>query len=99
MIIVTVKYSVKPGYRDKVMELAKEVARFSRTEKGCLTYDQLPSAENDREIFVLEKWETINDLVAHSNTSQFVEFNENRKPYVVEGSRSIQVFEANEVSL
>ena len=99
MIIVTVKYAAKSGCRDKVIELATAMARHSRTEKGCLAYDQLPSAENDQDIFVLEKWETKEDLNVHLKTSQFAKFNTDRKPYVVENSQSLQVFEANEVSL
>jgi len=99
MIIVTVKYSVKPGCRDKVMELATAVARYSRTEKGCIAYDQLPSAENDQDVFVLEKWETKEDLIAHIKTSQFAQFSADRKPYVVDNSQSMQVFEANEIIL
>ena len=99
MIIITVKYSIKPGYRDEVMEYAKEMARYARTEKGCLAYDQLPSAENDQDIFVIEKWETKEDLIAHSKTAKFAEFNAGRNLYLVENSRSMQAFEANKISL
>jgi len=97
MIIITVKYSIKSGHRDEVMEYAKEMARYSRTEKGCLAYDQLPSAENDQDIFVIEKWETQEDIAAHGKSAQYAEFNAKRAPYVIEGSRSVQRYEAKEI--
>ncbi len=98
MIIITVKYSIKSGYRDEVMKYAVEMARYSRTEKGCLAYDQLPSAENDQDIFVIEKWETQEDIAAHGQSRQYAEFNAKRSPYVIEGSRSVQRYEVIEIS-
>ena len=94
VIVVAVKYSVKPGMRDEVMKLAAINVRETRKEKGNIAYSVYPSVENDQEIFVFETWETYEDIKAHSQAPHFLEFSEKRKSMVVEGSYDLKMYTA-----
>ena len=98
MIIVAVKYSVKPGTRDLVMEGARKYMAHTWTEKGCIAYEHLPSTLNDTDITVFEKWETKEDLIAHMQAPEFTEFRAWRAPYN-EGPPVAEVFEAVQITL
>ena len=97
MIIITVKYSVQPGQRDKAMELAREYMAYTWTEKGCIFYEHLPSTVNDQDVYVLEKWETKEDFHAHISTPKYAAFKESRAALLIKDAFSLQVYEAKEV--
>jgi quinol monooxygenase YgiN len=98
IIVVSVKYSVKPGTRDIVMEGARKYMAHSWTEKGCLVYEHLPSSLNDTDVIVYEEWETKEDLIAHMQAPEFTEFRTWRAPYM-EGPPVPRVFEAVQITL
>jgi len=99
MIVVTVKYSVKPGTRDIVMEGTRKYMAHTWTEKGCICYDHLPCTVNDTDVIVLEKWETKEDLIAHTEAPEFAEFRAFRSQYNGDGPFTFEVYEAVEVKL
>ena len=98
VIVVAVKYTVKPGTRDEVLKLAAINVRETRKEKGCIEYTAYPSAENDQDIFVYETWETLEDIKVHSQSPHFLEFSEKRKPMLVEGSYIIKKYTAEPIT-
>lgn len=46
----------------------------SRADKGNLKYDFYISVDNPRHMMLIEHWETIEDLQAHSETELFQKF-------------------------
>lgn len=46
----------------------------SRADKGNQGYDFYISAEDSKKMMLIEKWETIEDLQAHSETELFQKF-------------------------
>ena len=99
MIIVRVKYSVKPGTRDTMMEAARTYMAHTWTEKGCVYYDHLPSTLNDTDIIVVEKWETKEDLVAHLQAPEFEAFRSTLALYEDDVPLVLEVYEATEITL
>ncbi len=93
MIIVSVWYTVKPGMREDVMEIAKPSIEATRKEKGNIQYAHYPSIENDQDMFVFEVWESKADIEAHIRTPHYLKFGKARKPMLVEGSYRYTLYE------
>ena len=80
MIIVEASYRVKPGMRDKLLELCKANMEGSRKEPGNIAYTHYPSPDNDQDVFVFEKWESEEAFSTHSSTKHHQEFCKLRAP-------------------
>lgn len=66
MIYVVATTQVKPEGRAAYIEGAKICIAETRKEKGCVAYE-LHASVNDPDLFVfVERWETRDDLTAHS---------------------------------
>ena len=98
MILLNVRYCVKPGSRDLVLALAKEMQTYARTEDGNIEYLQLPSIENENEMIVIEKWTSPEAVRAHQTSTVYKQFSEARRPYLIEGSMIIQSYRAEETA-
>lgn len=92
--VVAVRYTVKPGMRDELMKIARVNVEHTRKEKGNICYTHYPSPDNDDEVFVYEEWERYGDLIAHSHAQHYLDFSEQRKPMLVEGSYYYTVYTA-----
>jgi quinol monooxygenase YgiN len=65
MIVAIIRMDVLP---DKRMELSQTIASLSgsiRQEKGCKRYDFCHSVEDENKLFILEEWDTQENLTAH----------------------------------
>lgn len=96
MIIISVWYTVKPGLRDKVMELAGPNVEGTRKEPGNIEYTHYPSMENDQDMFVYEVWESKEAVEAHTHAKHYLDFALARKPMLVEGSYRYIIYDAKE---
>ena len=65
---------------------AEEAGIVSKTrkEKGCLQYGYFISTENDREMLLLEKWETAEDQKVHGTQDHFRMLGEIKSKYGLE---------------
>lgn len=68
MIINTVKGRVKPEFKAKFVAHMATLAEIVRAEKGCITYDLNYDTENGLILFLFEKWESKEDILAHLAT-------------------------------
>ena len=73
---------------EKRMELSQTVASLSgliRMEKGCRRCDFCQSVEDENRLFLLEEWDTQENLMAHLKSEHFMVFrgamNLLQKPY------------------
>ena len=66
MIYVVATSQVKPDQRDAFIKGAKECIAATRQEKGCLSYESHTSINDPNLFVVVERWETRDDLTAHS---------------------------------
>lgn len=83
MIHVVAIITAKPGKRDELLEAFSKVVPLVHEEKGCIEYQPVTDAENagasqDRlgpdSYAVIEKWETVDDLKAHSASTHMAEY-------------------------
>ena len=66
MIYVVATSHVKPDQRDAFVAGARECIAATRKEKGCLSYESHSSINDPNLFVVVERWESREDLNAHS---------------------------------
>ncbi len=82
MIINTVKGQVKPEFKEKFIAHMAELAETVRAEKGCIAYDLNVDTENELVLFLFEKWESKEDLMAHAVSDHMKEYGKKTKDLV-----------------
>lgn len=97
MIIVSAKFTAKPGMKEKIAEVSREAVELTRKEKGNISYTLLSSTEDDTFMYY-EEWEDLDSLKAHLKTEHIAAAREARRDMIT-GPVSVRVFEAQEVSL
>ncbi|GAB1399588.1 hypothetical protein MASR2M79_02930 [Aminivibrio sp.] len=97
MIIVSAKFTAKPGMKEKIAEVSREAVELTRREKGNISYTLLSSTEDDTFMYY-EEWEDLDSLKAHLKTEHIAAAREARRDMIT-GPVSVRVFEAKEVSL
>ncbi len=71
MILVMIRMKVLP---EKRMELSQTIALLIvsiRTEKGCQRCDFCQSTEDENELWLLEEWDTQENLNGHMKSERF----------------------------
>lgn len=84
MISVIASIHVKEGQLDKFIEIFKSNMPAVLGEKGCVEYiptvdmpTELPPQELDKNVVtVIEKWRSVEDLMAHLSSSHMLEYKE-----------------------
>ena len=66
MIYVIATTKVKPESRDAYIKGAKECMAATHQEKGCVAYEFHTGISDPNLFVVVERWETRDDLTAHS---------------------------------
>lgn len=92
MIHVIATISLNPGTRDAFLDVFRWLTPLVRAEEGCLEYGatiDVPTTiavqEGPREdvVTVVEKWDTVEALYAHSQAPHMTEYRGKVKDYVV----------------
>ncbi|KAA5825243.1 putative quinol monooxygenase [Saccharopolyspora hirsuta] len=68
--VVVARYLVRPGERDRVLDLLAPMAAASRAEPGCRRYDVHTGVEDDVVVLV-EEYDGEADFTAHCESEHF----------------------------
>ena len=71
MILVIIRMKV---FSEKHLELSQTIASLSgsiRMEKGCRRCDSCQSVEDENRLFLLEEWDTQDNLMTHLKSEHF----------------------------
>jgi quinol monooxygenase YgiN len=71
MILVVIRMKV---LSEKYLELSQTIISLTsgiRTEKGCRRCDFCQNMENEKELILLEEWDTQGNLMNHLNSERF----------------------------
>lgn len=98
MIIVTAKFTAKPGMRQKIVEISQKAIELTRKEEGCISYNLLKNSGDDKTLMYYEEWESLDALRAHLKTDHILEAREARKD-LIEGAPEVRIFEARETHI
>ncbi|GGO75681.1 antibiotic biosynthesis monooxygenase [Marinobacterium nitratireducens] len=73
MYCIFISVDLKPGSRDRYLEVISENARASvRDEPGCHTFDVLADRENPLRFYLYEVYESPEALQAHKETPHYL---------------------------
>ena len=71
MILIVVKWTVKPEFRDTFLDEVSEFTAATRAEPGCLWFDWSRSVEHPDEFVLVEAFEEGDAPAAHVNSAHF----------------------------
>ncbi len=97
MINVIATVQVKEGKLSDFINLFKTVVPLVKAEKGCIEYfpavdlptDLPPQDMNENVVTIIEKWESLDHLMAHLATKHMAEHMEKEKALVEKASIKI----------
>lgn len=95
MIYVVATLTLKPGSKSQLLEPARACIAETRKEKGCMSYDLLASITDDDTMVFVERWETREDLTAHSKQPHIGAWRDASNPYLE--SRTIEIVHPEKV--
>jgi len=74
MIVVITRMSVLPKKRLELTQTITSLSGFTRAEKGCAYCELCQNIEDENRLFLLEEWDTQENLMAHLKTEHFSVF-------------------------
>ena len=97
MIHIIVTVQVKEGKASEYINLFKTIVPLVKAEKGCIEYfpaidfpTELPPQDiNENVVTIIERWESLDHLMAHMATRHMVEHMEKEKEFVEKASIKI----------
>jgi quinol monooxygenase YgiN len=96
MLIITVRYTVKPGKREEFVKITHEegILAESKNEKGNIGYDYYYPVDSNEDILLIEKWNNKEAWEAHKQTSHVQKFQGIKEKYVLK--MTPELFETKE---
>jgi quinol monooxygenase YgiN len=70
---VIARYTISAGHEDEVLGLLAQAAEAARTEPGNLSFQVYREVGNDREVVLLERYDSPDAFAAHRETPHFRE--------------------------
>ena len=97
MIHVVATVQVKEGKASEFINLFKTIVPLVKAEKGCIEYFTAidlptglpPQDMNENVVTIIERWESVDHLMAHLATRHMAEHMEKEKDYVEKASIKI----------
>ena len=71
MILVTIRMNVLPEKRTELSQTIASLSGSTRMEKGCQRCDFSQSIEDENRLFLLEEWDTRENLMTHLKSEHF----------------------------
>lgn len=95
MIYVVATLTTTPGGAEALRAPAAACIAETRKEKGCIAYELFQSLGDPDKLVFVEKWETRDDLTAHSKQPHLKVWREASAPFTV--SRKIEIVHPEKV--
>lgn len=65
-VMIVVDFEVKPEHRSEFLELMRGHAQRSRRDDGCIQFDLMLPAGDEKHVYLIEKWRDQAALDAHA---------------------------------
>jgi quinol monooxygenase YgiN len=83
MIALIAVLKTKPGMEEKVAYASMKMAEaVNKNEKECLLYEAYMPTDGSSDVYILEKYTSMEALGEHRNTAHYLEFRETIKDAV-----------------
>jgi quinol monooxygenase YgiN len=74
MILVTIRMNVLSEKRVELLQTIASLSGSTKMEKGCRLCDFCQSIEDKNQLFILEEWDTQENLMTHLKSEHFKVF-------------------------
>lgn len=98
MIVVISRFRVKPGTKDKVIDIVDKCIGPSRREEGCISYELMTPTDDPNAFAFVEQWRDMQAFRAHTKTPHFAAMRAAREEHL-DGPGKLSLFEAIETEL
>jgi quinol monooxygenase YgiN len=71
MILVIIRMKVLAEKRKELSQTIASLIGSVRTEKGCLRCNLCQNIEDENELYLLEEWDTRENLIGHQESERF----------------------------
>jgi quinol monooxygenase YgiN len=71
MILVIIRMGVLSEKRKELSQTIASLIGSVRTEKGCLRCNFCQNIEDENELYLLEEWDTHENLIGHQKSERF----------------------------
>lgn len=95
MIYVVATLTIKPGSLEALRAPAAACIAETLKEKGCIAYEMFESLSDPQKLVFVEKWETREDLTAHSKQPHLAAWRNASGPHLL--SRAIEIVHPEKV--
>ena len=82
-VMIVVDFEVKPEHRSQFIELMRGHAQRSRGDDGCMQFDLMLPQDDERHVFLVEKWRDQAALDVHLKLPAMARLRETFEPWVV----------------
>ena len=94
MIVIAAKFVGKPERRSDIIRLAATVAKPSRAEAGCISYNFYEQQPATNEFLFFEEWADQAAVDFHFQTAHFKEFMK-EFPELIQGPPTLRIYEVS----
>ncbi len=86
MLTIVVEYKIRSGETENFFAAlkAENIGSLSRKEDGCKTYDYYLKADDDSNVLLLERWESVEKWQKHTKTEHFLKLTNIKNRFVIE---------------
>lgn len=84
MIVLAVRFNIKPECLEEAIEAMKVVQAATVQEEGCVEYRCFPDFEDANKVFLFEEWESQAHLESHFETTHLADFRSQMDTVLVE---------------
>ena len=74
MIIIHGSFPIKSEGREEAIKKMQDMARFSRQESGCITYEFYVGLSNPNLVLLFQEWSSVEALESHWETDHMKNF-------------------------
>src|SRR5262245_16328514 len=83
MLVVTVRFTTKPGFEQQFIERVRaQAAESMEKEANCRVFDVCQSADQRQRVFLYEVYASYDAFNEHLQTAHFKEFDTDTQPWI-----------------
>jgi len=96
MYTIAGKFTVKPEYKDQLIEMSKKLIPQSLQESGCISYGFYEDQTTLGDFLFFEEWQSRETITQHFGTSYFQDFAK-KFPEMIVGKASIKIYQVSNI--
>lgn len=96
MYTIAGKFTVKPKFKNQLIDMSKKLIPQSLQESGCISYGFYEDQTTFGDFLFFEEWQSREAITEHFKTSYFQNFAE-KFPEMIDGQASIKIYQVTNI--